>query len=92
MKCKVKVYHHSYHARKDLQPGEVVDLPKSVVEANDYFYEEVAEKYEAPPAPRVDRAKLEKDAIKAKVIKPDEVANLSLDQLTRLMDGRTEES
>jgi hypothetical protein len=92
MKCKVKVYHHSYPLRKDLQVGEVVDLPEDTVKANGYFYEPVPEKYEEPPRPAVDRGKLEKDAIKAKVIKAEEVANLSLDQLMRLTDGKSEGS
>ena len=89
MKCKVKVYHHSYPLRKDLQVGEVVDLPENTIEANDYFYEKVSEKYEEPPKPAADRGKLEKEAIKAKVIKPEEVANLSLAQLTKLTEGMT---
>ncbi len=83
MLVKVKVFHHSYPLAKDLQVGEVVDLPDVFLKGNEYFYEPVHERLPVETV-RFDRAKAEKDLIKRKVVRADEVAGLSVDQLIKL--------
>jgi hypothetical protein len=88
MKCKVKQFHHSYHVRRDVEVGEVIDIPEAVIETNKAFYMPVHEDYVAPVGPKPDREKLEKEAIRLKLIKPEEVAGLSLSQIQKLVEGK----
>jgi hypothetical protein len=84
MKCKVLIRHHSYPLRRDLEVGEIVDLPENTIKANGSFYVVTTE--EAPVAPvKINRELLEKTAIKRKLVRPEEAAGLSSEQLTKLL-------
>lgn len=86
MLCKVKLDHHSYFHKKRLAAGAVVDIPAKVAKDNPGFYEAWKEK-EIPVAPPADRAKLQKDAVKRKLVRTDEVDRLSTDQLVKLTEA-----
>jgi hypothetical protein len=84
MLCKVKIFHHSYFLKKDVEVGQIVDLPAKSVEANKSLYEPYTAKV-VDPEVKVDRNRLEKEAIKRKLVRADEVERLSTDQLVRLV-------
>ena len=85
MLAKVLVPHHSFFTKSDLQTGDTADLPKKMVETNPTLYAPFTE--EEPKKTPADRAKLESKVVKLKLARKEEVARLSLEQLTELCDA-----
>lgn len=86
MRCKVLVVHHSYLLKRRLYPGEVVDIPEAVLVANKTLYEESKEEVTPTTSTlhKPEREKIEKDLIRRKLARPEEVDRLSIDQLLKL--------